>query len=276
MNIQIRYHTILTSHGSIAVEESGKKTGIPLLMVHGNSFCRGVFRHQLQAPFAQNYRLITFDLPGHGESGNALDPMRTYTLPGFADTAIELLEEMGISEAVVLGWSLGGHIAIEMMSAFPGTLGLMITGTPPVSNGNIPQGFKGNQHTAVAGKEIITEAETDAFVGAIFGDSAQPFLRNAVMRADGRFRKRVFEAAREGAGVDQRLIVETSQVPLAVVNGDADPVINLDYIDTIAYANLWENHCYRLPGLGHTPFWQAPDKFNPILERFLQETGAGK
>ena len=33
---------IATSHGSLAVEESGHG-GIPVLLIHGNSFCRGVF-----------------------------------------------------------------------------------------------------------------------------------------------------------------------------------------------------------------------------------------
>ena len=46
---------------------------------------------------------------------------------------------------------------------------------------------------------------------SIFGESAEPFLRDAVARADGRFRKRLFEAARAGEGVDQRLIVKAVQ-----------------------------------------------------------------
>jgi pimeloyl-ACP methyl ester carboxylesterase len=275
-NDSIRLHSIVTSHGRLAVAESGKDTGIPLLLIHGNSFCRDVFLHQMQGPLAANYRLIAFDLPGQGQSDNAPDPMRTYTRSGLADAATELLETMGITEAVVLGWSLGGHIGIDMMLRFPGMRGLMITGTPPVRNGKMSEGFAGAPHTALAGKEVVSEEEIRGFVGTIFGDVAQPFMVDAVTRADGRFRKRLFEAVRAGEGVDQRLTVETSPIPLAVVNGGADPVINLDYFDTVNYANLWQGRCYRLPGLGHAPFWQAPDKFNPILERFLQDTGAGR
>ncbi|SHN10424.1 alpha/beta fold hydrolase [Chitinophaga sp. CF418] len=276
MSITTRLHTILTSHGAIAVEESGKDSGIPLLLIHGNSFSHDVFRYQLQGSLAENYRLIAFDLPGQGKSENAPEPMRTYTLPGFADAVIELLEKMGITETVILGWSLGGHIAIEMLSRFSGIQGLMITGTPPVGRNSMSQGFSGSPHTGMAGKEIITEAEIAAFVTAIFGRSAEPFLLDIVRRADGRFRKRLFEAAREGAGADQRRTVENSMVPLAVVNGAADSIINLNYFDTVDYANLWEDQCYQLPGLGHAPFWEGPDQFNPLLERFLQYTGAGR
>jgi pimeloyl-ACP methyl ester carboxylesterase len=73
-------------------------------MIHGNSFCRGVFRHQLQSPLTANHRLIAFDLLGHGESSNAPDPERTYTVEGLADAAVELLGKRGIANAIVLGW----------------------------------------------------------------------------------------------------------------------------------------------------------------------------
>lgn len=78
-----------------------------------------------------------------------------------------------------------------------------------------------------------------------------------------------------GEGVDQRLTVESSRVPLAVVNGGADPIVNLDYFDTVAYANLWEGRCHRLIGLGHAPFWEVPGDFDPVLERFLQDVEGG-
>jgi pimeloyl-ACP methyl ester carboxylesterase len=90
MSISTRQHTIITSHGSLAVEESGQGS-LLVLLIHGNSSCRGVFRHQLQGRLAENHRLIAFDLPGHGQSSNAPDPTQSYTRPGLADAAVELL-----------------------------------------------------------------------------------------------------------------------------------------------------------------------------------------
>jgi pimeloyl-ACP methyl ester carboxylesterase len=275
MSISTRARTIDTSHGSIAVEESGGG-GMPVLLIHGNSFSRGVFRNQLQGPLAETHRLIAFDLPGHGQSSNAPDPVRTYTLPGCADAAVELLEKLGVTEAVVLGMSLGGHIGIEMVPRFSGMRGLMIVGSPPVGRNTMAQGFNASPQMGVAGKADLSEAEIAGFVQGIFGGSAEPFLLEAVARADGRFRKRVFEAARAGGGVDQRSIVESSPVPLAVVNGGADRIVNLDYFDAVAYANLWEGYPHRLAGLGHAPFWEGPSVFNPLLERFLRDVESGR
>lgn len=267
--------TIVTSHGSLAVEETGQG-GVPVLLIHGNSTCRGVFRHQLQSRLAENHRLIAFDLPGHGESSDAPDPTRTYTLPGFADASIELLQKLEIPEAIVFGWSLGGHIAIQMASRFPGMRGLMITGAPPIGRNEMPLGFNSSPQTGAAGKQDISEADIEAFVQAIFRNSAEPFLLDAVRRADGRFRKRVFEASRAGEGVDQRQTVESIPIPLAVVNGAEDRIVKLDFFDTVCFANLWDGHPYRLAGLGHAPFWEGPKDFNPIFERFLDDVETGR
>jgi pimeloyl-ACP methyl ester carboxylesterase len=273
MNNRLQQHSVVTSHGTLAVEERGEGK-ISVLLIHGNSSCRGVFRHQLESSLTKKFRLIAFDLPGHGESTNAPDPQRSYTLPGFADATVELLGKLGISEAIVFGWSLGGHIAIEMLSTFPGMRGLLLSSAPPIAkvNGvnNMAQGFNSSP-SSIAGKEVLSEAEVQSFIGGLFGESAEPFLFEAAARADSRFRKRIFEAAREGAGTDQRRAVERASIPIAVINGAADPLIKLDYFDTIAFRNLWEGRAHRLPGLGHVPFWQGPDAFNPLLERFLSE-----
>ncbi|WP_424630291.1 alpha/beta fold hydrolase [Bradyrhizobium sp. SYSU BS000235] len=267
-----RWHTVATSHAKIFVEERGEGE-TPVLMIHGNSTSRGVFQHQLQSELAQHHRLIAFDLPGHGDSGNAHDPHRSYTLPGLADAAIELLGKLGIDEVILFGWSLGGHIAIEMASRFPGVKGMMVVGAPPVGRDNFAEGFTGSPQTGAAGREHLTQEEIKGYIGAIFGASAEPFLIEAVKRCDGRFRKRLFEGLREGLGIDPRRAVETKSIPLAVINGGADRIINLDYFDTIPYANLWEGRCHRLGACGHAPFWEAPDDFNPYLERFLNDVG---
>jgi pimeloyl-ACP methyl ester carboxylesterase len=124
-DVATRTCRVETSHGSLAVEECGHGE-IPLVMIHGNSYSRGVFRHQLHSSLSANHRLIAFDLPGHGESSNAPDPERTYTLQGCADAATELLGKLGVTNAIVLGWSMGGNIGIEMIPRFAG-LGLGMT-----------------------------------------------------------------------------------------------------------------------------------------------------
>lgn len=268
-------YALATSHGWIAVAESGRGK-LPLLLIHGNSTCGEVFRHQMTGALALDHHLIAIDLPGHGRSGNAPDPARSYTLPGLADAVLEVLEMIGVYELAILGWSLGGHVALQMAPQMDGLKGLMITGTPPVNAATFKQGFRPSLHLLRAREQHLCAADAAAFGYAIFGTKVEPALLQTILRADGRLRRTLFETAQADANIDQRRVAESLAVPLAVVNGAEDPIIDVDYLDSLDYANLWDGSCHRLAGLGHAPFWQAPEVFNPLLDRFLRDISAGE
>jgi pimeloyl-ACP methyl ester carboxylesterase len=267
--MHMQAYSIQTSHGRIAVEESGKGD-VALLMIHGNSSSGEVFRPQFQSTLADNYRLIAIDLPGHGKSDNALDPARTYTRPGFGGAVIEVIQKLELERPVIFGWSLGGHIALEIMPRLPMLRGVAICGTPPVGT-VMSEGFRPSPGMKYGSQEHLSAEDIEAFGEKIFGASFNPQLRDALTRADGLARKTMFEAARAGAGVDQRWVAEHIDTPLAVINGADDSIINLDYIDCLQYANLWSGECHRISGAGHAAFRERPGAFNALLAQFLAE-----
>ncbi|UEM07579.1 alpha/beta hydrolase (plasmid) [Skermanella rosea] len=130
MGTENRILEVETTHGKVVTEDNGRDAST-LVLIHGNSSCRRVFDRQSESELGRTYRLVTFDLPGHGDSEDAVHPEHTYTRPGLADAVVEMLAKLDISEAALLGWSLGGHIAIEMLGKFGGVQGLILTGTPP-------------------------------------------------------------------------------------------------------------------------------------------------
>ena len=71
--------TIRTSHGVIAISET-PGSGIPVLMLHGNSSCKEVFAGQLEGELGNRFHLVAMDLPGHGASSDAIDPQRSYSI----------------------------------------------------------------------------------------------------------------------------------------------------------------------------------------------------
>ena len=264
-----------TSHCQISVTES-RPDGQPILFIHGNSSCKEVFRRQIApSEFGDRYRCIAMDLPGHGASADALDPVKTYCMTGYADCALELLSILKAENAVVVGWSLGGHIAIEMVSKSAQIPAYTISGTPPVAKGEdgLAAGFLPSEHMHLAGQRDFSDEEADAYAHATCGINApyEAFLLNAVKRTDGQARENMFAAFGAGLGCDQQRLVQTNKTPLAIINGADEAFVNNDFVASLTYANLWENKIHLLDKIGHAPFWEVPDQYNPILNRFLEE-----
>lgn len=266
---------IETRNGTIAITES-EGIGTPVLLIHGNSSCKEVFRNQLEGEIGQQYRLIAMDLPGHGQSDDAIDPGANYTIPGYANTANQLLDILEVDNCIILGWSLGGHIGIEMIGCYPKVSALMISGTPPIgrSEEQMAAGFLPSNHMALTGQEKFSEQDAINYARTTCGANApfEPFLLDAVRRTDGRARTSMIAGFASGLGADQREIVETIDKPLAIINGAEEPFVNNQFVKNIDYANLWERQVHILDGVGHATFWEAPTEFDAIFSRFLADT----
>lgn len=95
------------------------------------------------------------------------------------------------------------------------------------------------------------------------------FLLDTVARTDGRARRLMFEKFAAGTGRNQREIVAGKTPPIAVLNGIDEPFVNTDFVSAVKFSNLWEGKAHLLDKSGHAPFWDSPDRFNPIFARFL-------
>ncbi|CAO2655754.1 Nn.00g045570.m01.CDS01 [Neocucurbitaria sp. VM-36] len=277
-----------TDHGLISITDTGLKNDAPaLLLVHGNSSSSKIFRHILDSKvLTDRWRIITFDLPGHGASSNATDPNKSYWMRGYADLAVHILQHLNITSVVVIGWSLGGHIGIELVPLLASTSsphiqlkGLMITGTPPVlGKAEMRRGFHFAEGApdgdlGLASKKDWSDEEAEAVArhSAAAGreECYEAWMLDDARRADGRARMLMSGKFAGGEGVDQRKVVETEDVLVAVVNGGDEPFVNLDYLDEIRWKKLWKGKAVRLEGLKHAPFWEKPEEFERVLLEFV-------
>lgn len=262
--------TIATSAGALRITES-EGPGLPILMIHGTGSCRAVFDKQLDSPLALRHRLIAVDLPGHGESEDAADPA-AYSLRGMTHTVTELVERLELERFMVLGWSLGGHIAIEMVE-HKGLAGLMVCGAPPVARGTLAmlRAFRPSWDMPLASKEEYSDRDVARFFALCYGRGATPELLAAVRRADGRVRAATVRSMTRGECLDQKRAVETARVPIALVNGREEPFVRLSYLDTLAGPSLWHGVPLVIEEAGHAPFWDQPTEFNEVLAAFASD-----
>jgi pimeloyl-ACP methyl ester carboxylesterase len=264
--------TIVTPHADIRVTDTGG-AGLPLLMLHGSGASRRVFEHQLSSQLAERHRLIALDLPGHGESSDARDPSWGYSLPGFADIVADVLHALQIERVAAFGWSLGGHIAVELMHRHPGVAGVVLTGAPPLARGPIAmlRGFHANWDMLLASKEKFTQRDIERWAELCYGNAASSALIADIQRTDGRVRAVFSRSMMRGEGADQKRTVEDARVPVAIIDGERDPIIRHSYAAGLDIPTLWDGHVHVLPGASHAAFRDAPDRFNALLMRFAAD-----
>lgn len=90
--------------------------GRPLLMITGYCAAMDEWDSALVSGLAENFKVVMFDNRGAGYSGL---PETPFTIPGMAGDAAGILKALGIKNACVMGWSMGGTIAQEMALNHP-------------------------------------------------------------------------------------------------------------------------------------------------------------
>jgi pimeloyl-ACP methyl ester carboxylesterase len=98
----------------IAYQIHGKGI-LPLVFVHGWCCDKSYWNKQIEY-FKQDYKIVTIDLAGHGESG--LD-RENYTMQSFANDVSAVINDLNLTNCVILGHSMGGSVVVETAAQNP-------------------------------------------------------------------------------------------------------------------------------------------------------------
>jgi pimeloyl-ACP methyl ester carboxylesterase len=244
-------------------------TGRPILLVHGNSSSSRIWQKQLQGPLGAKYRLVAIDLPGHGASSPAPDPEQGYSGPGYSAVIAATARELDLKNAVIVGWSLGGHAVLNAAAAIPTAAGLMIFGTPPIGKGADGfSGFKGLSATAFT--PAPTDAEIEEWLRSAFapGYTIPAFAAADFRNTDGNARGYLGASVQAGRFADEVEIVRGLNIPLAIVQGGEEQIVDLGYLPRLSAPTLWRGKVQVIDGAGHATQWEKPEAFSHILDEF--------
>lgn len=251
-------------------------SGRPILLVHGNSSSSRIWQQQLEGPLGAKYRLIAIDLPGHGASSPAPDPEQGYSGPGYSAVIAGIVRELGLKGAVVVGWSLGGHAVLNAAGAMPTAAGLMIFGTPPIGQGaEAFSGFKGLSATGFT--PAPSDAEIEAWLKSAFAPGYAPipsFVAADFRNTDGNARGYLGASAQAGRFADEVEIVRNLRIPLAIVHGREEQIVDLGYLQRLTAPTLWRGQVQVIEGAGHAAQWEKADAFSKLLDDFASSLPA--
>jgi len=238
----------------IHYEDCGR--GPAILLSHGYCATSQMWAKQVEA-FQSDYRVITWDLRGHGKSDSPEEISDYSESVAVADMEAILLT-CGVESAVIGGLSLGGYLSLAFHVAHPERVrALMLFDTGP--------GYKnpkGRDLWNRGAKKMAGEFETQGL--SALGGGAE--VRMSTQRsAEGLAR------AARGTLVqfDARVIesLESIRVPTLVLVGDLDQ----PFLAATDYMALKIPNASKvvIPGAGHATNVEQPSAFNQAVSSFL-------
>jgi pimeloyl-ACP methyl ester carboxylesterase len=250
--------------------------GRAVIFVHGNSSSARTWRPLLAGVLGRRFRCLAFDLPGHGHSAPAKENT-AYSLPGYAAILAGFAAAADAPGAVIVGWSLGGHIALEAAPAMPAAAGFVIFGTPPVAAADqMPAAFLPNPVMNVGFAADVTPEEALAYAASFVAPGSALELGDFtqdILATDGAARAGLLASIGEGRFADELAVVARLRQPLAILHGEGEQLVSLDYLRSLTIPGLWRGEVQLIAGAGHAPHQETPEQFADLVEQFISDLG---
>lgn len=248
------------------VEEAG--SGPAVLCLHGIGSSAASFHHQLDA-WSSRRRVLAWDAPGYGRSDDPAGPPR---MDGYADAAARVLEEFGAAPAHVVGASFGGVIAVRLALRHPDLVRSLVLADSTPGSGADPDKAAAMR---ARGAELEKLGE-EAFASQRSRRLLSPDAPTALVRDV--HRNMVQSIRLPGYGWAAKAMADTDhspdfaglRVPTLVLCGTEDQVCPPHVSEAIAEA-IPEARLAFIERAGHLSNQEQPDRFNELVEAFLDE-----
>jgi len=253
----------------IAWESTG--SGDPtLVMVHCWACDRTFFREQV-SDLSSDHRVVTLDLPGHGESGAG---RAEWSVSGLGDDVARVVEELKLDRVVLIGHSMGGPVSLAAARRLEGrVLGVVLIDTVHDAEQAMPR----EMVERIAGAyEADYEGTMRQFVPMMFPQGADPALPAWVLeRALLADRRAAVSLMRAFQDVDSAALLSGAGVPVRAVNAAASPpMIPETKVETNRrYADF---DATLIEGVGHYLLLEKPAEVDRALRAALGQIVAAR
>lgn len=259
--------TALSADGvQIAFEVQGQ--GEPaLVFVHGWAGYRQEWAPQV-AHFSGKHRVVAIDLGGHGESGDARE---VWSMQAFGQDVIAVLDHLGISDAILIGHSMGAPVIIEAARQDPERVAALI---PVDMLHNVEESYSDDQVGQTVERymnrmrnptretlAVWLTPRMDSVVVENFVHYCQTSAERHWAAWEGSLREALMWISRDQTGALPQITV-----PVVAINA-ARPTTDLE----MARKYLRSFDVRIIEDVGHSIHWEVPDEFNRVLGEVLTQ-----
>lgn len=242
--------------------------GRVVLMLHGIGGGNLAFAPQVESFAQAGWRAVSWDAPGYGASA----PIEPYTFKGLAASAAALIESLKDGSVIVIGHSMGGMVAQELVARRPDLVrALVLSGTSPAfgkPDGAWQERFVAERTAPLDAGQSMTDLAL-ALVPKMIGPAALPEGVALAKRVMSEVPSATYRAAL-GALVtfDRKAALGGIAVPTLCIAGEADANAPPAVMQRMAHAIPGAEYA-ELQGIGHLANLEAPELFDGAVLSFL-------
>jgi 3-oxoadipate enol-lactonase len=261
---------------SLHYVEHGVGGAGPVVLLHGFPL-NGAMWDELVPALADRYHMIVPDLRGHGATEAPDGP---YETADHAADVVALLDRLGIERAAIVGLSMGGYIAIQLMVRAPERIGAVVL-ADTMGRGDSEE----RRQARAAQAEVIRKDGLDAFADLVLPRMFAPSVFSERPALVGRFSQTITSqrphaviAALQGLASRPEMLDALADVvlPTLVVVGSEDAATTPDDARELASV-IRGAELVVLQGAGHMSCWEDPAEFSAAVRGFLdRKVGATK
>ncbi|MBM3387281.1 MAG: alpha/beta hydrolase [Betaproteobacteria bacterium] len=243
--------------------------GLPLVLLHGIGGRASGWAPIQQACAQAGHTSLAWDMPGYGQS----PPIEPCNFDALADALAALLDAQGMAQAVLVGHSLGGMVALQMWARHPERVAaLVLAASSPAfghGSGDFQQAFIAQRLAPLEAGRSMAEVATGLIPTMVAPGYSGPGLAQA-QACMGSISPAAYKAAL-GALVqfEQRASLPTITVPTLCIAGEHDRTATPSVVQRMA-DKIPNAHFLCLPGVGHLLTFEQPDSFANALLPFLR------
>jgi non-heme chloroperoxidase len=255
---------------NISAQEWGNPAGPEILFIHGFSQSHLSWMRQVDSDLAKEFRIVTYDLRGHGNSDKPLDAARYRDSKAWGDEVQAVIDAAGLKRPVLVGWSYAGRVISDYLATHGAShvAGINFVDAPiKVDPALIGDNLK--NLPLMASEDLTTNiAATRAFLHGCF--SRQPSADDyETMLAFNMMVLPKVRAGLSGRPLDATEMMSKLKLPVLVTHGAEDRNAKLgagQYTASVipgAKLSVYE-------GIGHSPFYEDAPRFNSELAAFVR------
>ena len=261
------------------VREWGEPDGPSILFIHGWSQNHLCWAKQYESSLADEFRLVAFDLRGHGMSEAPLEPEHYTDGKLWADDLAAIINELRLDRPVLVGWSYGSFVICDYVRAY---------GQDRIAAINYVEGAAKLGEAAFG--TLIGPGFLDHFVDATADDlptnirAMRAFVRACLVKplSDEDLETAIcwnvvvpapIRASLGAREIDDDDVLRALEMPMLVTQGRADSVVLPAMAEhVLATCPTAEASWYE--GVGHAPHLEEPDRFNRELAELTRRVRA--